>query len=93
MKALTLIAQQCDLLKLRIHIQLKKETILPAFKGSMLHGWLGHALKHVDDRAYHALYGEHDNQQPKPYIICPSEDHKTQYWSGGSTCTHSCTSN
>lgn len=79
MKALTLIAQQCDLLKLRIHIQLKKETILPAFKGSMLHGWLGHALKHVDDRAYHALYGEHDNQQPKPYIICPSEDHKTHW--------------
>ncbi|MFT5815044.1 MAG: hypothetical protein ACI9VT_002815, partial [Psychroserpens sp.] len=78
-KALTLLAQQCDLLKLRIYIQFKQSTVLPAFKGSMLHGWLGHAVKHIDERAFFALYGEHDNQQPKPYIICPNEDHKTHW--------------
>ncbi|AOW76260.1 hypothetical protein A3Q34_04935 [Colwellia sp. PAMC 20917] len=79
MQALTLLAQQCDLLKLRIYIQFKQSTVLPAFKGSMLHGWLGHAVKHIDERAFFALYGEHDNQQPKPYIICPNEDHKTHW--------------
>jgi hypothetical protein len=45
----------------------------------MLHGWFGHALKAVDERAFFALYGEHGQQQPKPYIICPNEDNK-RHW-------------
>lgn len=79
MRALTLFAQQCDLLKLRIYIQFKQDTVLPVYKGSTLHGWLGHALKHVDERAYFVLYGDHAGQQPKPYVICPNEDHKTHW--------------
>ena len=77
--ALTLLTQQCNLLKLRIHIQFKQNTVLPVFKGSMIHGWLGHAVKRIDERAFFALYGAHDDQQPKPYVVCPNEDHKTHW--------------
>ena len=71
-----------NLLKLTITIQLQQDTQLPAFKGSMLHGWFGHALKAADEHAYFICYGEHHNQQPKPYVICPSDDHKTQWRKG-----------
>jgi hypothetical protein len=77
--ALQLISQNSDLLKLRVYVQFKQECNLPAYKGAMLRGWLGHALKAVDERAFFALYGDHDNQQPKPYIINPNEDLKSQY--------------
>nr|WP_279162681.1 CRISPR system precrRNA processing endoribonuclease RAMP protein Cas6 [Plesiomonas shigelloides] len=70
------------LLKLTITIQFQQDTQLPAFKGSMLHGWFGHALKAADEHAYLICYGEHENQQPKPYIICPSDDHKTEWRKG-----------
>ncbi|WP_116644779.1 CRISPR system precrRNA processing endoribonuclease RAMP protein Cas6 [Salinivibrio sp. HTSP] len=71
-----------SLLKLNITIQLQEDSVLPAFKGSMLHGWFGHALKRADEHAFFVCYGNHDNQQPKPYIICPNEDHKTHWRKG-----------
>jgi hypothetical protein len=70
------------LLKLAITIQFEHDAVLPAFKGSMLHGWFGHALKAADEQAFFICYGNHDNQQPKPYIICPSDDHKTHWRKG-----------
>ncbi len=79
MSALQHLIQQFNLLKLRVYIQFKQDTVLPAFKGSMLHGWLGHALKKADEHAFFVCYGEHDNQQPKPYIITPNSDHKTEW--------------
>lgn len=69
-------------LRLTITIQLQQDTLLPSFKGSMLHGWFGHALKASDDNAFFVCYGNHDEQQPKPYIICPNNDHKTQWRKG-----------
>lgn len=77
--ALELISQDFNLLKLRVYVQFKQDCILPAYKGAMLRGWLGHALKGVDERAFFAFYGDHDNQQPKPYVISPSDDLKSQY--------------
>jgi hypothetical protein len=71
-----------NLLKLTITIQFQQDAVLPAFKGSMLHGWFGHALKTADEHAFFICYGNHDNQQPKPYIICPSDDHKTHWRQG-----------
>ena len=79
MNALQQLTQQFSLLKLRVYIQFKQDTVLPAFKGSMLHGWFGHALKQADEHAFFICYGEHDNQQPKPYIITPNGDHKTNW--------------
>lgn len=77
--ALNYLATHFTLLKLTITIQFQQDTVLPAFKGSMLHGWFGHALKAADEHAFFICYGNHDNQQPKPYIICPNEDHKTDW--------------
>ncbi len=73
------LTQEFSLLKLRVYIQFQQDTVLPAFKGSMLHGWFGHALKQADEQAFFICYGEHDNQQPKPYIITPNADHKTDW--------------
>lgn len=75
--ALLALASRFPLLQLRFCVQLKRDAELPAYKGSLLHGWLGHALKAVDERAFHALYGEHDPLQPKAYVVRPNGDHKT----------------
>jgi hypothetical protein len=77
--ALCELARQFTLLKLNVCVQLQDDATLPSFKGSMLHGWFGHALKQASERAFHICYGEHDQQQPKPYMICPSTDHKTHW--------------
>jgi len=76
------LASQFRLVKLDITIKFEKGGALPDFKGSMLHGWLGHALRGGGENAYHILFGEHDTQHPKPYIICPSLDHKTKWQAG-----------
>jgi len=76
------LASHFSLLKLRVYAQLAQDTQLPSFKGSMLHGWLGHALKFVDEKAFHVLFGEHDQQQPKPYMLLPGPDLKTQWRKG-----------
>jgi hypothetical protein len=77
--ALFSIAQQFKLLKLQCNVRFEQNTELPEFKGSMLHGWFGHALKSVDERAFFILYGEHDPQQPKPYAIYADDNSKTHY--------------
>ena len=73
------LTQEFTLLKLRFYVQFQQDTQLPAFKGSMLHGLFGHALKAVDERAFFVLYGVHEQQQPKPYMVCPSDDLKTHW--------------
>lgn len=65
------VAEQLRLLQLRCYVQLQRDCQLPAFKGSLLHGWFGHALMAVDSRVYDLCYGQHDSQQPKPYQITP----------------------
>lgn len=80
--ALAFLAEQFQLLRLRVCVQLQQDCTLPAFKGSMLHGWFGHALKKADEQAYFVCYGEHANRQPKPYLISPPEDHKIQWRKG-----------
>ena len=70
------LAERFSLLKLRVYVQFQQGTELPSFKGSMLHGWFGHAIKAVDEHAFFVLYGSHGNQQPKPYLVCPSDDLK-----------------
>jgi hypothetical protein len=77
--AFTYLASEFSVLKLRFYIQLQGDALMPSFKGSMLHGWFGHALKAVDEQAFYVLYGNHDQQQPKPYVICPNDDLK-QDW-------------
>lgn len=73
------LASRFSLLKLRIYVQFQQDTEQPSFKGSMLHGWFGHAIKAVDEHAFFILYGNHENLQPKPYIVRPNEDLKTQW--------------
>jgi hypothetical protein len=77
--ALSLLSQQFAITKLRFYVQFQQNTQLPSFKGSMLHGLLGHALKATDEKAFFILYGEHDKQQPKPYMVCPNQDLKTEW--------------
>ncbi len=79
------LAELCSaffVLKLQVTVQLQKDCTLPEFKGSMLHGWFGHALRAVDEKVYHVLFAQHAGQQPKPYAICPNLDHKTHWKSG-----------
>ncbi|MFA0465424.1 CRISPR system precrRNA processing endoribonuclease RAMP protein Cas6 [Vibrio breoganii] len=80
--ALAEITQQFPVLKLQVTIKLLQDTQLPSFKGSMLHGWFGHALKAASEKAFYICYGDHDVRQPKPYMITPNGDHKT-HWKNG----------
>lgn len=70
------------LLNINITLQLQGDCTLPAYKGSMWHGWLGHALRKVSDPAFRALYQQHDHEQPKPYAIDPGRDQKTEWQQG-----------
>lgn len=67
---------------LHITLQLQGDCTLPAYKGSMWHGWLGHALRKVSEPAFRALYQQHDHEQPKPYAIDPGRDQKTEWQQG-----------
>ncbi|OBU30191.1 CRISPR system precrRNA processing endoribonuclease RAMP protein Cas6 [Photobacterium kishitanii] len=80
--ALSALACRFNIVKLHVTVQLQQDTTLPDFKGSMLHGWFGHALKAVDEHSFYVCYGIHAEQQPKPYMICPSLDHKTDWKKG-----------
>lgn len=75
------VAGQLRLLQLRCYVQLQRDCQLPAFKGSLLHGWFGHALMAVDSRVYDLFYGHHDAQQPKPYLITPNSQ-QTEWRAG-----------
>ncbi|MDA0129457.1 CRISPR system precrRNA processing endoribonuclease RAMP protein Cas6 [Vibrio sp. MarTm2] len=76
------LCQHFRLLKLHITVQLERDTHLPPFKGSLLHGWFGQSLARTEPQAYFVFFGEHANQQPKPYAITPSCDHKTEWRKG-----------
>lgn len=80
--ALQELAGRFQLLQLQITLQLQQDSELPAFKGSMWHGWFGQLLKNSDEHAYFVCFGNHDQRQPKPYWLRPSGDHKT-HWSKG----------
>lgn len=71
-----------QLLHLTITLQLQGDCSLPAYKGSMWHGWFGHALKQVSEPAFNALYLQYDHEQPKPYAIEPGFDQKTEWRAG-----------
>ncbi|WP_047044089.1 hypothetical protein [Vibrio mexicanus] len=66
-----------QVLRLNLRFRLNKAGLLPAYKGSMLHGLMGQGLAHIDSRLYSALYTQHDHQQPKAYsIVCSdAKDH------------------
>lgn len=68
-----------EVLRLNVTLQLQGDCSLPAYKGSMWHGWLGHALKLVSEPAFAACYQQHDHEQPKPYAIQPGWDQKTEW--------------
>ncbi|SUI56587.1 CRISPR system precrRNA processing endoribonuclease RAMP protein Cas6 [Shewanella baltica] len=76
------LAEQFEILHLRCNLILQADGVLPAFKGSLWHGWLGHAIKGLDEPLYQLLYGSHAEQQPKPYLIKAGADHKQQWRAG-----------
>lgn len=76
--------EQFPLVRLEFVIQFQAATELPQFSGSMIHGFLGHALKSVNERAFQAFYMQPSNssQQPRPYSIMPDLREKTHWESG-----------
>ncbi|WP_095499171.1 CRISPR system precrRNA processing endoribonuclease RAMP protein Cas6 [Paraferrimonas haliotis] len=69
-------------IQLKAVVQFSEDAHLPPFKGSMLHGWFGHALKARSDKLFQILFTEHSTQQPKPYLINCSDIAKTFYRRG-----------
>lgn len=70
------LASRMQLLRLHCTFAFQQGGNLPAFKGSTLHGWLGHHLLKQDKLLYNLLYAEHGQQQPKPYALA-CHDHRT----------------
>ena len=79
MNTLPELLEQFRYCRLTFTLQLKRESELPAHKGSMLHGWFGQCLKRFDESAYDVFFGVHDHQQPKPYVVVAPPDYRTQY--------------
>ena len=71
------LAQHFNVLRLRFTLQLQTNWQLPAFKGSLFHGWLGQVAKQYDEQLFHVMFAEHHSGQPKPYALKLSDDHKT----------------
>lgn len=76
------VLEHFKLVNLHITLQLQGDCSLPAYKGSMWHGWLGHAIRQTSESAFFTLYQQHDHEQPKPYAIEPGADHKTEWRQG-----------
>lgn len=72
------LAEQMQILRLHCTFVFKQKNQLDEFKGSTLHGWLGRQLHKEDRELFDLLYGEHDQQQPKPYAIS-CYDHRTEF--------------
>jgi hypothetical protein len=70
------------LVNMVVTLQLQGDCSLPAFKGSMWHGWFGHALKQVSESTFNVLYQQQDHEQPKPYAIEPGKDQKIEWRAG-----------
>ncbi len=73
---------------LRVTMRAKQAVRLPPFKGSLLRGALGHALKRLSPQVYTyffetpippALTPFHLDQAPHPFILEPPLDEKTDY--------------
>ena len=77
--ALSYLAQHFRVLRLRITLRLEADWQLPAYKGSVFHGWLGQSAKQYDEHLFHVLFAEHDAGQPKPYALKLNEEHKTHW--------------
>lgn len=73
---------QFPLLRLEFTVQLQQDAILPAFGGSMVHGFLGHALRTVSEQAFQVCYSQQQNQQPKPYSVIPDPSAKKEWQAG-----------
>ncbi|WP_125716178.1 CRISPR system precrRNA processing endoribonuclease RAMP protein Cas6 [Pseudoalteromonas rubra] len=71
-----------NVLALRLSFRLERDGELPAFKGSMWHGWLGQALKRFDEHSYFVLFHEHASGQPKPYAVVVEDDKRCQWHRG-----------
>ena len=78
---------------LRLHYRLDAPMVLPAFKGSPLHGVLGHALMKNPDM-YNALFecktpedhpfARRFQQMPNPYVLYPLDYPQTHFAKGES---------
>lgn len=79
MNRLPELLEQFRYCRLTVTLQLQASGKLPAYKGSMLHGWFGQALRRYDEEAYKILFGIYHNQQPKPYVVVTPPDYRTQY--------------
>lgn len=79
------LAARFPYLQLRFFLRLHQGGRLPAFKGSLWHGWLGHMVK-GNSPLYHLLYGEHEGQQPKPYVI-RTDGNRQEQWQAGELIT------
>lgn len=77
---------QFDILRLHCTLKLQKGGQLPAYKGAMWHGWLGQQLQQQDPQLYHLLFQQHEDQQPKPYLINVGADYR-QHWQANELIT------
>jgi len=74
-----------------LEYELENAVVLPAFKGSVLHGIFGHALlphKALYDALFECRtpdthpYARRFRTMPNPHILCPLDHHKTYYRAG-----------
>ena len=70
------------LMRLEFVIELQADTELPQYTGSMVHGFLGYALKSVNEQVFRACYMQQGAQQPRPYSVIPDLREKT-HWQAG----------
>jgi hypothetical protein len=80
--AVLVLCEKFQITTLQFTLQLKQNAKLPAFKGSMLHGWFGHALKQNSASLFDIFFKEHQANQPKPYAMHTCPDRKT-HWQAG----------
>lgn len=69
-------------MRLEFVVALQADSVLPSYTGSMVHGFLGHALKAVNERVFFACYMPQNAQQPRPYSVIPDLREKT-HWQAG----------
>lgn len=70
------------LMRLEFVIAFSAPTTLPSYSGSLIHGFLGHAIKSVSERAFQICYLNDNAQQPRPYSIIPDLREKTSFNEG-----------
>lgn len=86
---------------LTFYTELTESTVLPAWKGSLLHGGFGRALKHHSDTLYAHIFEPKNSSArdlPRPFVIQSLASEKTHWSTGdrftfklnlfGSACAH-----